>query len=56
MTEAWVTLATTDGYAIGALVLAYSLRESETTRQLHCMVTPNISQPLRFNIHLYCFT
>ncbi|VDN60285.1 unnamed protein product [Dracunculus medinensis] len=47
MTEAWVTLATTDGYAIGALVLAYSLRESETTRQLHCMVTPNISQPLR---------
>uniref|UniRef100_F1L5I9 glycogenin glucosyltransferase n=1 Tax=Ascaris suum TaxID=6253 RepID=F1L5I9_ASCSU len=46
MTEAWVTLATTDGYAVGALVLAQSLKASNTTRKLHCMVTNAVSQPL----------
>ncbi|VDM95612.1 unnamed protein product [Thelazia callipaeda] len=47
MTEAWVTLATSDGYAVGALVLAHSLRASKTTRKLHCMITSGVSQPLR---------
>ncbi|VDM30048.1 unnamed protein product [Toxocara canis] len=46
MTEAWVTLATTDGYAVGALVLAQSLKASMTTKKLHCMVTTAVSQPL----------
>ena len=31
-TQAWVTLATNDSYALGALVLASSLRRSGTTR------------------------
>ncbi|VDO35973.1 unnamed protein product [Onchocerca flexuosa] len=47
MTEAWVTLATSDGYAIGALVLAHSLKVQHTTKQLHCMVTSGVSQQLR---------
>nr|AXS78258.1 glycogenin-2 [Anisakis simplex] len=46
MTEAWVTLATTDGYAIGALVLAQSLKVCGTTRKLHCMITNAVSHPL----------
>uniref|UniRef100_A0A915PWF9 glycogenin glucosyltransferase n=1 Tax=Setaria digitata TaxID=48799 RepID=A0A915PWF9_9BILA len=47
MTEAWVTLATSDGYAVGALVLAHSLRVQGTTRKLHCMITTSVSQQLR---------
>ncbi|VDK87029.1 unnamed protein product [Litomosoides sigmodontis] len=45
--EAWVTLATSDGYAIGALVLAYSLKIQQTTKKLHCMITTGVSQSLR---------
>ena len=45
--EAFVTLATNDGYAIGALVLGRSLRRVGTTRQLAVMVTPNLSQGVR---------
>lgn len=47
MTEAWVTLATSDGYAVGALVLAHSLKAARTTKKLHCMVTTSVSQQLR---------
>ncbi|VDM14868.1 unnamed protein product [Wuchereria bancrofti] len=47
MTEAWVTLATSDGYAIGALVLAHSLKIQKTTKKLHCMITTGVSQQLR---------
>lgn len=42
MAEAWVTLATNDGYAQGALVLAHSLRESRTTKKIHVMVTNQV--------------
>lgn len=38
--EAFVTLATTEGYAVGALVLASSLKRVKTTKRLVCMVTP----------------
>lgn len=38
-TEAYVTLATNDSYALGALVLAHSLRKAGTARHLVCLVT-----------------
>jgi len=44
---AWVTLATTDGYALGALVLAHSLRRAATVHQLVIMITPGVTQPMR---------
>ncbi|KAM3727240.1 Glycogenin-1 [Dirofilaria immitis] len=50
MTEAWVTLATSDGYAVGALVLAHSLKAQQTSKKLHCMVTTGVSQQLRDNL------
>jgi len=42
-----VTLATNDVYAVGAMVLAYSLRATCTTRSLVVMVTPEVSSPMR---------
>lgn len=47
MTEAYVTLATTDGYAVGALVLAHSLLSHKTSKQLCILVTPGVSQAIR---------
>ncbi|XP_037075235.1 LOW QUALITY PROTEIN: glycogenin-1-like [Pollicipes pollicipes] len=44
---AWVTLATTDAYALGALVLAHSLRQAGTAHQVVIMVTPGVSQQMR---------
>ena len=44
MANAWVTLATNDGYAIGALVLAHSLRQSGTRAKLHILYTDGVSQ------------
>uniref|UniRef100_UPI0037E9C09A glycogenin-2 n=1 Tax=Semicossyphus pulcher TaxID=241346 RepID=UPI0037E9C09A len=45
--EAFVTLATTDSYCIGASVVARSLRRHGTTRSIVVMVTPNISERSR---------
>jgi len=45
--QAYVTLATNDVYAVGAMVLAYSLRATCTTRQLVAMVTPDVSPAMR---------
>lgn len=45
--EAWVTLATNDPYCLGALVLGRSLRRAATSRQLHALVTPGVSEHLR---------
>jgi len=42
--EAYVTLATSDAYATGALVLAHSIRSHGTSRKLVIMVTPGVSQ------------
>ncbi|XP_014662913.1 PREDICTED: glycogenin-1-like isoform X2 [Priapulus caudatus] len=45
--EAFVTLATNDSYAVGALVLAQSLRIAGTTHDLVVMITPGVSQGMR---------
>ncbi|CAD6190491.1 unnamed protein product [Caenorhabditis auriculariae] len=47
MSEAWVTLATNDDYAQGALVVAHSLRTVGTTRKTHCLITNQVSEPVR---------
>jgi len=47
MEEAYVTLATNDVYAVGAMVLAYSIRSTCTERHLVVMVTPEVSSPMR---------
>ena len=45
--EAWVTLATNDSYALGCLVLGYSLRRVQTTRQLVVMHTEGVSEAIK---------
>ncbi|XP_030602504.1 glycogenin-2 [Archocentrus centrarchus] len=45
--EAFVTLATTDSYCMGATVVARSLRRHGTTRHIVVMITPNISEQSR---------
>ena len=47
--EAWVTLATNDSYAVGALVLAHSLKSVNTTRPLVVMITDQVSSAMRYN-------
>ena len=47
MDQAYVTLATNDSYAIGALVLGHSLRNTGTTRCLVVMVTSDVSETFR---------
>ncbi|KAI9563061.1 hypothetical protein GHT06_010518 [Daphnia sinensis] len=47
MTEAWVTLATNDSYAVGALVLAHSLKSVNSTRPLVVMITDQVSSAMR---------
>lgn len=46
-TEAYVTLATNDTYAIGALVLAASLKRVNSTRQRAILITPEVSSKMR---------
>ncbi len=50
--EAWVTLATNDPYAVGALVLAKSLHRVKTSKKIVIMVTSGVSQEMRY-IWLY---
>uniref|UniRef100_V9KVP1 glycogenin glucosyltransferase n=1 Tax=Callorhinchus milii TaxID=7868 RepID=V9KVP1_CALMI len=45
--QAFVTLATSDGYGQGALVLGSSLRGSQTTRILVILISPMVSQRVR---------
>ena len=45
--EAFVTLATNDGYALGALVVAQSLRKVATQRQLVVMISRNVSDLIK---------
>lgn len=42
-----MTLATNDNYALGAIVLGLSLRESGTTRALVCLITDGVSPLMR---------
>uniref|UniRef100_A0A0A9XQS4 glycogenin glucosyltransferase n=3 Tax=Lygus hesperus TaxID=30085 RepID=A0A0A9XQS4_LYGHE len=45
--QAWVTLATNDSYALGALVLAQSLKRNNTIHQLAVLITPGVSPAMR---------
>ncbi|XP_043095855.1 glycogenin-2 isoform X3 [Puntigrus tetrazona] len=45
--QAFVTLATTDAYSMGCLVVGKSLRRHETSRKLVAMVSPGVSRASR---------
>jgi len=45
--QAWVTLATNDTYAMGALVLSASLKKVNTTRSKAILVTPDVTAKMR---------
>ncbi|KAI4872695.1 hypothetical protein NFI96_032484 [Prochilodus magdalenae] len=45
--QAFVTLATNDNYAKGAMVLARSLRNHGTSRKLVALIGPHVSEPSR---------
>ncbi|CAH0770932.1 unnamed protein product [Bemisia tabaci] len=45
--SAWVTLTTNDSYALGALVLAASLKRVGTKHELAILVTPGVSQAMK---------
>ena len=49
--QAWVTLATNDAYATGALVLAHSLVRAGTTRKKVVMVSGGIKRDLLDALH-----
>ena len=46
--DAFVTLATNDGYALGALVLAQSIRHVGTKRNLVVLISDHLSDLIRF--------
>uniref|UniRef100_A0A674BZ82 glycogenin glucosyltransferase n=1 Tax=Salmo trutta TaxID=8032 RepID=A0A674BZ82_SALTR len=48
---AFVTLATNDNYARGAMVLGKSLRNHQTTRKLVVMIGPHVSDPCKGVLH-----
>jgi len=45
--EAWVTLATNDSYAVGALTLAHSLKRVQTTRKVVIMITEEVTSSMK---------
>ena len=45
--QAFVSLATNNGYALGALVLGHSLRSVNTNRQLALMITQEVDSQVR---------
>ncbi|XP_061899244.1 glycogenin-1-like [Entelurus aequoreus] len=45
--QAFVTLATTDNYARGAMVLGQSLRERHTSKKLVVLIGPHVAEPCR---------
>lgn len=46
--QSWVTLATNENYALGALTLGQSLRNAQTTRQLTVLITSELSSQLQY--------
>lgn len=46
---AWVTLATNDSYSLGALVVACSLKRVSTAHQLAVLITPGVSEAMRYD-------
>ena len=53
--EAFVTLATNDGYALGALVLAQSIRQVGTKRNLAVLISNHLSDLIRLEFE-YTFS
>ncbi|XP_068558422.1 glycogenin-1a isoform X2 [Cebidichthys violaceus] len=49
--QAFVTLATNDSYAKGAMVLGQSLLNHNTTRKLVALVGPHVAEPCRDALH-----
>ncbi|CAB1433195.1 unnamed protein product [Pleuronectes platessa] len=45
--QAFVTLATNDSYAKGAMVLGQSLRKHNTTKKLVALIGPHVAEPCR---------
>lgn len=45
--EAYVSLVTNDNYALGALALGQSLRDTTTTRELSLLITDQVSHGMR---------
>lgn len=45
--QAFVTLATNDNYARGAMVLGKSLRNHNTSKKLVALIGPQMSEPCR---------
>lgn len=52
--EAFVTLATNDVYAVGAVVWAHSLKKQKTAREIVCIVTPGVSADMRRHLEDAC--
>ena len=46
LAEAFVSLATNDEYAKGALALGQSLRETQTNKRLVLMITDGVTAPV----------
>ncbi|XP_066539169.1 glycogenin-1b isoform X2 [Hoplias malabaricus] len=49
--QAFVTLATNDNYAKGAMVLGKSLRNHKTSKKLVALIGPHVSEPCRAVLH-----
>jgi hypothetical protein len=49
ISEAFVTLATNDAYALGALTLAQSIRQVGTKRNLVVLISNHLSDLIRFD-------
>ncbi|XP_061598884.1 glycogenin-1a [Cololabis saira] len=49
--QAFVTLATNDNYAKGAMVLGQSLRNHNTTKKLVALIGPSVTEPCRDTLH-----
>ena len=49
--EAWVTLATNDDYAVGAITLAASLKRVKTSKKLVIMITNTVSENVKKSLH-----
>ena len=48
VSEAFVTLATNDDYALGALTLAMSLKQTDTTKKLAIMITDSVTTSMKY--------
>ena len=52
LSEAFVTLVTNDGYALGALVLAQSIRQVGTKRNLVVLISKHLSDSQKGKINV----